>query len=501
MKRARSLMEAFEDADPSLKGLERLMAADRQQQAAGRLAARRLEAAAGAAPSRAPAEHDSLAKLRRALERGAAVGMAPPTAAPAPKAKRPILPCLADSFIATADRRVADLRAATGKVTLSLRDAVAAAEQTGLTQAVSQMAPHEYAAAAREAIALRQLDAKRRSALRTYEAYYRGHGVAAPLPIKVDDAIAYIGHCVEVKGNASHAAGHTLSNLRTAASAIGQWSVTEAGERLLAAHIYGLQQAMPSKPKHGEAADALEVARACKRMRLDGTLQSLQTRAQTSLSAGLFMRGIELAHDSSEMHTGLRMGDLVPHVDGLGLQATLSKTGKLHLRPTNRACPHLPEPLAELCPSRCYSDYLAALAKAGRTLHEGDYLWPVIVEGPRGPIVTDRPMLSRVAQNNIMTQLRRVGADTSKLDAHWGRHTGSAMHRAYVGTTEDTSELLGGWSDLPAAQRRRRRTKAVCYAGNKGGPPIIALLDMGKKDIRKKHRAVCCKASVGTGQY
>lgn len=402
------------------------------------------------------------------------------------------LPCLADSFLANADRGLADLRAATAAASMRTRNAALAAEQTGLASAAKSMAPIEYALAARHAIAIKRLNVKRCSALRTYEAYYRGHGLEPPLPIRVDNVISYIGHAVEVKGNASHAAAQTVSNLRNAAIAIGKWAVDAADELLIAAHVDNMCEAMPSKPRHGEGVDAVAVARACKRLRSEGTLTAMQTRAQMSLSVGFFMRGTELAHKSGAAHTGLRAGDVETNATGSGLKAVLHKTDQRSLRPTHRACPHLPEMLAELCPTRCYSEYVSALAKAGRTLREGDYLWPLIEERPWGSVVTDRPLLSDASQRNMMSQLRQQGVDTSRLDKHWGRHSGSDMYRDHVDIGEKLPEKMGGWSVDPEAQRAKRRTKAKCYSGNSGGLPIKTLLKRAQKRMRKSYPTVCC---------
>lgn len=401
-------------------------------------------------------------------------------------------PSLADGFLQSANPDFGHLLEQARLETMAVRDAGSAASTSGLQSAVTGMKPDEYARLAGQAVSLRALNDKRLSALRTYEAYFRSHGQAAPMPIKAMDVIAYIGNAVIVRENMSHKAMDKVSDLRVAARALGAWAVDRDGEEAIRAHITHLCEVLPSEPEHGEAAPLDAVAAACKRLAADGSLDALQTRAQMSISVGGHLRGVELTHKSDREHTGLRFDDVVTLELGLGIKARLSKTKKQSLRPSNRACPHLPLKWAEICPAKCFGDYDRALRATGWTPKPLDSLWPVLDYGLDGPVVVGGAMRGDVVQKRLMAELAKEGADTSVLNVHWGRNTGCALFADVIRIDKLVAEQIGGWSNKDVVKSFKRRTMAKHY--NTKDTPIPELLQLGKDAVDQRAVKTCCSA-------
>jgi hypothetical protein len=342
----------------------------------------------------------------------------------------------------------------------------------------------QQAAAIRTRLRAAVLSKPRISALSQYTVFMAAKGLEPILPITFQEAAPFLTWKVLDKGNLSHNLKAILSTLRRAASAIGQWAVTEQDEDLLNLLINELRSTVPSSARVTTPVDAPVLAAACAALRALGTLEAEQTRAILILAPATLARGTE----TSGNELGIKWGDLSYDERALGFTAYFSKKDKQSTDPRPRAFPHPPAQWAELCPVKCLSEFKTLWSAKGGSTAPDTPLWCAVLAG--------KPSTLPLSVAQIMSRCKRTllshGAAPDSLHAHWARHTGSNLLTAYYGIESSAADMLGDWSPSEPATNvaAPKSTRKKIYEH----PSLQALMMLAAAASGGTRHLSCCPA-------
>ena len=321
---------------------------------------------------------------------------------------------------------------------------------SGLSRGDEQRALREHSQAT-------MLSDHRVTAIGQYTVYCAQKGTGPVLPITGDMAKGFLAWSVvkEPRPVASHTLGGVLSNLRVAATAMGKWGVTAKDELELKSLIKSLQETIPSLPRRTAAVPVAAVVAACERLRRDGSLQAMQTRAMLAGAMGTLARGKEVGGES-----GMRWGDLQMDYRGLAFKAYLCKTGKASLAARIRICPHMPKELEAICPSRCLLEFKALWQDKGGVAAQDDLVWRSV---SKAGLPTSAPLSTASATALVRDELVKEQVPSAMIDAHWARHTGRHLLKHELGFGGDGADFMGDWAP-PSKGSRKKSVGETNYA-------------------------------------
>jgi hypothetical protein len=397
----------------------------------------------------------------------ASAGAPPPLVAPCPpvpkargvrKVAKNHCPAAANPARAFRDGLKDELRVPLGALKAAMRRTRgkgAQQERKHVRVVMAGMSSHAEQRALRERAQASVLSSHRVSTIGQYTLYCASKG-RLPGLITCEQAQGFLAWSV-VKDEpvASHTLGHVLSNLRTAAVAMGNWRVTPQGELALTALVKSLKETIPSNPRRTVAVPVDAVLAACERLRRDGSLQALQTRALLAGAMGALARGTEVGGDD-----GMRWGDLIIDYRGMAFKAFLCKTGRASLAARVRVCPHMPKGLEPVCPSRCVLDFKASWEAMGGAVADDDLAWCKV---SKNGLPTTTALSTAMATKLVRAELVKEGVPATMVDAHWARHTGRHLLDFELGFGEDGADFMGDWAP-PIKGSRKKSVGAVHYA-------------------------------------
>jgi hypothetical protein len=382
------------------------------------------------------------------------------------------LPVVEDHVAAFAATRLRDPKAAL-KAASSARTAILAlplADQSRVFKSIT---------------VVRKLSKKRVSAISQYTIFAKQHGTSASQPISLTAAQGYLTWCALGKGNGTHALSQTLSTLRNAAKAMSLWSVTEAGDAALNAHIVELQRMVPSAPKKTEPIPAAVLLGAVASLMAAGTTSAAQTARLIIICSGIAARGKEVAGT-----TGMRVTDFTPTHKGLGYEAVRGKKSPTTLQGRPRAVPHLRPQFVSLCATRAFLEQVAAIAKdTGITTPTGP-LWRVVDCNDK---LSDMPLTLDAADSAMKMALLAAGAAPAHYSRHWARYAGSNFLKWDNGLKKEVvSELLDWASGKEGPGGRKGSVFTRVYMSTS----VKDLLTTAHDEAQRVNSRLCCRASA-----
>jgi hypothetical protein len=396
--------------------------------------------------------------------------------------RRALNPALA-ALRGSADILAPAMRALQRQVRVSRGKSIEA-ERAAARAQINGLSLKQHAEAIRTRLRNAALSKPRVSALSQYTAFMASKGLDPILPITFQEAAPFLSWKVLDRNNLSHNLKSILSNLRRAATSIGQWAVTESDEDSLNALINDLRATVPSSARVTTPVDAPTLAATAAALRREGTLLAEQTRAIILVAPATLARGTE----TSGVELGMRWGDFLLDSRGLGFSAHFSKKGKLSADPRPRAFPHPPEQWAELCPVKCLSEFRTLWRDSGGKVSPESPIWCAVEAG--------RPSARPLTVAQIMASCRRAllahGAPHDSLHAHWPRHTGSSLLTAHYGVESSAADLLGDWSpseeggNVAAAKSTRKKVYE--------NPSLPTLMNLAVSATGGPRRLLCCPA-------
>ena len=423
----------------------------------------------------------------------AAVDTRPPWTRPAPAAGPPVRMVSknpAKLFIQRADRTLAAELDVLRQGVVDSRQPPTKKQRRKALRTLKHLPLMERARRLDEAARLRKLSSKRVSAFEQFTVFTLESGYRDTPVVSAPLVSAYLAWCIIDKGNASHALEDTLSNLRVAAKAVDTWDVDAEEEDQIKDHIAYLQHIAPSAPRERCQVELKAVARACRRLRQEGTLQSTQTLAAIATGIGIHARGTEMGGDR-----GMRWEDLRVDRRGLGFTAYLSKTTTNSLQPRARAFPHMPlgaPHLHELCPARALSEYRKALEAHGKTPRPADHVWRSVSAKDCG-----RPLTVKEVTAMMKKELAKEGIPETALDSHWQRYTGAEILTIHLRMDPTEGDMMGDFAPCKAGQRRTRNLKTKTYL-RPATKTRDQLMEIAANFTRKAGAATCCHGMAGT---
>ena len=358
------------------------------------------------------------------------------------------------------------------------------AARATLRQQLRTMSLPQQATALRTRLRAAALSRSRVSALSQYTVFMATKGLEPILPITFDEAGPFLSWKVLDKTNLSHNLKSVLSNLRCAATAIGQWAVSKSDEDLLDTLIGELQATVPSSARVTHPVDPSALLAAAAALRSVGTLEAEQTRAIILVAPAVLARGTE----TSGRELGMKWGDFSWDTRGLGFNAYFSKKGKKSADPRPRASPHPPDHWAELCPVKCLQEFKTLWSAAGGNTAPDTPIWCAVVAG--------RPSLLPLTCDQIMASCKRAllahGAEPESLHAHWPRHTGSNLLTAHYAVVSRDADMMGDWVPKEAGSNvaAPKSTRKSVYEH----PPLRTLMDMAFSAMGGPRPLLCCPA-------
>ena len=355
------------------------------------------------------------------------------------------------------------------------------AQRRRVVQVLDSMSLKDQARALAERVQGQRLSKHRISAMSQYTEFCAGKGSGPVLPVTKELALAFVTWSVfKKKPTQSHALDKRLSNLRVAAQAMNQWSVSAEDSKDINRMVGILQATLPSQPKISVGSAARLVVLACSRLRSIGTLKALHARALLATAMGCLARGTELTGA-----LGMRWGDLLLDHRGLTFRASFTKTGKRSLATRDRLFPHVTKGLEELCPTRCLLDFKAAWAAGGGDVRDHAMVWMRLTRSASRPTIVPLTLSEAVAI--VREEMVLVGEDPAVVDAHWGRHTGRGLLERSLGFGPLGADLMGDWK--PARQGREGKSVGQKHYAH---PTVEESWEAAMTYAPKGYEPVCC---------
>ena len=354
--------------------------------------------------------------------------------------------------------------------------------------ALAKMTGTRLQCAVEERMQATQLSKQRVSAMSQYAVYCAETGRGLVFPITAKSVKGWLtwsvfkgaGGIHTGRAVASHTLSHHLSNLRVAARAMGEWAVSETEKDSLNLLVGQLQAAYPSLPARTVAVPVEALVSCCERLRREGSLKALQTRALAAVSAGTLARGTEVAGEG-----GMRFGDFTLDHRGMAFGAMFSKMGKRTLAARVRVFPHMPKDLAEICPTRCLLEYKAAWGAAGGEVSDEAPLWRK-VDADGKP--TAWPMTVADSTAAIRSELAKEGVDPKIVGDHWARHTGRRILQYELEFGTLGADIMGDWK--PASEGGNAKSRGELHYAH---PTVEEAWRAAMVHAPKGFATHCCK--------